>query len=126
MDFFLDFFSTKVAYAGRLDEFLQNVNTQIVNPLIAFLFALAVVYFLYGVFQFFSNQKNEESKTTGKNHMLWGVVGITIMVGIWAILNIILSTFGIDKNIKINQTGNKGTVEVTLPPYTPPSPNNLR
>jgi uncharacterized membrane protein YidH (DUF202 family) len=124
MDSFLDFFSVKVAYAGRLDTFLQNVNTQILNPLIGFLFALAVVYFLYGVFEFISNQENEESKTTGKSHMLWGVVGITIMMGVWTILNLILSTIGVDNDIKVNQSGTQGTIEINLPEYTPPARNN--
>jgi hypothetical protein len=50
--------------------------------------------------------------------MMWGVVGLTIMVGVWAILNVVLSTLGV--------TGidpEAGTV--TLPDYVPPSPNNL-
>jgi len=68
----------------------------IINPLIALLFALAVVFFLYGVFEFIANQENEEKKTTGKQHMLWGVVGITIMMGVFMIMNMILKTFDID------------------------------
>ena len=114
------FFSTKVAYANRFDDFLKNVNSEIVNPLITLLFALAVVYFLYGVFEFISNQENEENKTTGKSHMLWGVIGITIMMGVWAILNLVLSTIGVDSDIKINQSGNQGSVQINLPKYTPP------
>ena len=90
----LDLFSTKIAYAD-LDGFIGKVDTTIINPLILFLFALAVVYFLYGVFKFLANQDNEEAKTTGKSHMLWGVVGIVIMLGVWIILGIILNTLNI-------------------------------
>jgi succinate dehydrogenase/fumarate reductase cytochrome b subunit len=100
----------------RFDTFLANVNTQIINPLIVFLFALALVYFLYGMTEFLWNGGNDEKKTIGKSHMLWGVVGLTIMVGVWAILNVILNTLGI--------TGIKPeSNEVTLPPYNPPSIN---
>ena len=74
----MELFFPNVAYASRFDDFLINVNREIVNPLITFLFALAVVYFLWGVFEFMMNQANEEKKTSGKNHMLWGVIGITI------------------------------------------------
>ena len=70
----------------------------IVNPLINLLFALAIGYFLYGVFEFFSNQLNEEKKTTGKSHMLWGIIGITIMMGVWTITSIILNTLEIPKS----------------------------
>ena len=92
----MDLFSTKIAYAAnRFDTFLSNVNTTIINPLITFLFALAVVFFLYGVFEFIMNQENEEKKTEGKSHIVWGIIGITIMMGVWTILNMIMSTFNI-------------------------------
>lgn len=90
----MDLFSTNVAYAS-VDTFIGKVNTQIINPLIVFLFALALAYFLYGVFQFIASGANDEKKTTGKNHMMWGVIGLTIMVSVWAILGLILRTFNI-------------------------------
>ena len=93
--YLLDLFSPKIAYAS-LDSFIGKVNSEIINPLILFLFALAVVFFLYGVLEFLLHQDEEEAKTTGKSHMIWGIVGITIMVGVWTILNIILNTLNID------------------------------
>ena len=90
-----------------MDNFIGKVDTLIINPLIGLLFALAIAYFLYGVLEFFLNQENDEKKTTGKSHMLWGIVGITIMLGVWGILNMILSTFNI-KGINPEQ----GTVEL--------------
>lgn len=93
----MDLFSTKIAYAAdNLDGFIRNVNEMIINPLIAFLFALAIAFFLYGVLQFFLNQENEEAKTKGKSHMIWGVIGITIMMSVFTIMNIILNTLDIN------------------------------
>lgn len=81
------------------------------------LFALALAYFLWGVFQFISNATNEEKKTAGKSHMLWGIIGIVIMMGVFALMNIILSTFNItDVNPE------QGTVH--LDDYSPPYPWN--
>ena len=80
---------------ARLNTFIANVDRLIINPLIVLLFALAIVFFLYGVLEFLMNQDNEEKKTTGKSHMLWGIIGITIMMGVWVILNLIINTFGI-------------------------------
>lgn len=118
----MNLFSPKIAYAN-LDSFLTNVNSQIINPLISFLFALAIIYFLYGVFQFIGNQDNEEKKTTGKAHMLWGIVGITIMLGVWTILGIVLNTVvPSNSGINIKKDGNDGSVEVDLPDYNPPAP----
>ena len=117
----MEFSFTKVAFASdRLDEFLGNVNSMIINPLIILLFALALVYFLYGVFEFIAGQDNDEKKTEGKSHMIWGVIGITIMMGVWFILGVLLNTLGIPKSQIDPQ---EGTVD--LPDYIPPSPNNL-
>ncbi len=80
---------------ATLDAFILKVDQNIINPLISLLFALAVVYFLYGVVQFLMNQDNDENKTTGKNHMLWGIIGIAIMLGVIGLINIVLSTFGL-------------------------------
>jgi succinate dehydrogenase/fumarate reductase cytochrome b subunit len=102
-----DLFSTKIAYAdatGTINNFIGKVDTIIINPLIYLLFALAVVYFLYGIFEFLMNQANEEKKTSGKSHMVWGVVGITIMLGVWTIMGMVLSTLGI--NYIHTDTGN--------------------
>lgn len=95
----MDLFFTKIAYAADdLNKFIKDVDNLIINPLISFLFALAVIFFLYGIFEFLLNQTNEEKKTTGKSHMLWGIVGITIMMGVWFIQGILLNTLGINKS----------------------------
>ncbi len=109
----MDLFSTKAAYAS-LDSFIGKVDTLIINPLILLLFSLALVYFLYGVFEFIANGDNDEKKTVGKSHMLWGIVGLTIMMGVWAILGIILNTLNIPKSEIDPEQGT-----VSLPDYNP-------
>ncbi len=93
----MDIFATKIAHAS-VDSFVAKVSDSIINPLIYFLFALAVVYFLWGSMEFMLNQDNEEKKTEGRSHMLWGVMGIAIMMSVWAILGVVLSTLGINKS----------------------------
>lgn len=104
----MDLFSTKIAYAD-FNSFLRNVDDTIINPLILLLFALAIMYFLYGVLKFIMNQENEEAKTDGRQHMIWGVIGIVIMMGVWTILGLILNTLGIPKS-EIDPE--KGTVQL--------------
>jgi uncharacterized membrane protein YidH (DUF202 family) len=98
-----ELFSTKIAYAS-LDVFLGKVSDKIINPLIILLFAVAMVYFLYGVLEFIMHQDNEEAKTTGKAHMMWGTIGLTIMICVWAIMGWIVNTFNL-KGIKIQNDG---------------------
>ncbi|MCE9585040.1 hypothetical protein K8Q94_00205 [Candidatus Nomurabacteria bacterium] len=111
----MNLFLVNTAYASdNLGKFIGNVNKQIINPLIVLLFALALVYFLYGVFEFLSNAENEESKTKGKMHMIYGLIGFTIMMGVWSILAMLQNTFNIPKS-QIDPE--KGTVN--LPSYNP-------
>jgi len=104
------------ASGGSLDTFLHNVNRLIVNPLITLLFAVALVIFLYGIVEFLMNAENDEKRTTGKQHMVWGIVGLTVMIGVFAILNVVLKTFGIN-DVDVEQQ----TVE--LDDYSPTYPS---
>lgn len=98
---------------SRFDTFLVNLSVEVINPIIKVLFALAIVYFLYGVAKFLMNQEDEESRTSGKKHMLWGIVGIFIMMAVWGIMNLVIATLNISD---INpQTG-----VVDLQDYNPP------
>jgi hypothetical protein len=84
---------------------MKSIDRVIINPLIFFLFALAMVYFLYGVAQYLIAQDNEEVRETSKSHMVWGLLGLFVMVAVFGIQNLILSSLGVN-NIKINEDGN--------------------
>lgn len=118
----MNFLFTNVAYAAgeSLDQFIQNVNKLIINPIIILLFALALAYFLFGVFEFISNAENEEKRTKGKSHMIYGLIGLTVMMGVWTILMLIMNTFGLSTS-EINPQS--GTVQ--LNDYNPPPASGL-
>ena len=81
-------------------EIVGKVNQYKINPLIILLFVLALVYFLYGLVEFLSSANAEKDRTLGKDHMLWGIFGMFIMISVFAILKIIANTIGAD-NIDI-------------------------
>ena len=99
------------AEAATIDSLVNAVNKVVVNPLIIFIFALALVIFIYGVAQYLLNPESEEVRKQSKSHMIWGVVGMFIMVSVFGIMRIILNTIGEDKKIKIQNTG-----EITVEP----------
>jgi hypothetical protein len=86
-----------IAYAApdSVDVFLGRVNTLIFNPLIGLIFAVALGYFLWGVFVFMMDSDNSTKQSEGKQHMLWGIIGMFIMVAVYGIINIITGTFGL-------------------------------
>lgn len=75
-----------------MDIIIAKFNDAILQPLIYLLLAGAVVYFLWGIYKFVAGQNNEENQEEGKKHMVWGIVGLVIMVSVWGILNFIQST----------------------------------
>lgn len=78
-------------------QLLERINTYLFNPLIGLIFAVALAYFLWGVFVFIQNSDNDEQRKQGQQHMLWGVVGMFIMVAVYGILNVITGTFGLPR-----------------------------
>ncbi|HEY4504393.1 MAG TPA: hypothetical protein VJI73_01335 [Candidatus Paceibacterota bacterium] len=64
---------------------VEVFKTGIVNPLLKLLLVVSVLYFLWGVVQFMTNREDAEKK----KHMLWGTIGLVIVVGAFGIVNLI-------------------------------------
>ena len=76
-------------------QLASNLNSVIVTPLITLLIATGLLIFLWGLVEFLMGlSSNNESKENGKRHMLWGIIGMTVMVAAAAILRIIAATVG--------------------------------
>jgi hypothetical protein len=94
-----------IASAQGLEDdvanFMSRVYEVIINPLVVFFFALALVLFLFGMLKFLANRSggNDEKLKEGKQHMLWGIVGMFIMITVFAIMRIIINTLGADIQI---------------------------
>jgi len=74
------------------------------GTLIPVLFALAFIVFLWGAFMaFIVGAQNDDTKTKGKNLMLWGLIGFFVMISIWGLVNILVGT--IDFSNKTGPTG---------------------
>ncbi len=74
---------------------ILKINYYILNPLIWLLFAVALVVFLWGVVEFLRERDaNSQKANDGKQHLLWGLVGMFIMVSAFAIMNLIKSIIG--------------------------------
>jgi predicted histidine transporter YuiF (NhaC family) len=77
---------------GGILDYLSCLLVQSVVPL---LFALAVVGFIWGVIQTTMNPEDAEKRKQGKMYMMWGIIGLFVMLSIWGLVEIITNTFGI-------------------------------
>ena len=66
---------------------IEKIKSEILNPLIGLMFAIALVYFLWGVFQFITKSDDPAKAEEGRMHMVWGVVGMFIMFSAFGIMN---------------------------------------
>lgn len=73
-------------------QLITNIKVYILNPIIGLLGAVALALFIWGVVDFIRHPDNETERKKGEQHMLWGVVGLFIMVSVFGILNLICST----------------------------------
>ncbi len=80
----------------QLNTFIGNLVEFIINPLIYLLFALALFFLGNGVAMFIFKADDPEARSKGKMHLLWGVLGIFVMVSVYSILNVVAATFSVD------------------------------
>lgn len=62
--------------------------------------AAAVVYFLWNVFKFVMAAGDSEKREEGQKGIIYGVIGIAVMVSIWGLVNFLTSTAGLDTGTK--------------------------
>ena len=74
------------------NAFIVKIADVIINPAIRGLFLLALLVFLWGVFQFIKNADNDTARQTGRSMILWGVIGMSIMVAAGGIIRIAMGT----------------------------------
>lgn len=80
---------TGQAVIGRIVQY-------IVDPALKVLFTLALLLFFVGIVEFLISLRNGSADRTGKDHMLYGMAGLVIMVSVYSIITIIANTFGVD------------------------------
>lgn len=68
-----------------------KVLDNIIYPLVALLFAVALVIFLWGAIRYIWNGTDETARTGGRRHMIWGVMGMAVMLSALAIVTLIFN-----------------------------------
>jgi len=78
-----------------LDRLISSISREILNPAIILIAVLAILYFVWGVLKFVKGFDDDTSREDGKRHMVWGIVGLSIMVLVYVIINLIARTVGV-------------------------------
>jgi len=77
-----------------LEQFICKIG-DILNIIIPILIVLAIVYFIWGVIQYVISD-DEEAKQAGRNRIIFGIIGLAVIVGVWGLVAILTQTFGVE------------------------------
>ncbi len=95
--------SIATAQFGDVDNYIKSLGTFINGTLIPLLLAIAFLVFIWGIFKyFFYSGSDEDSRSKGRQLILWSVIGFVLIASIWGIVNLLAA--GID--LQDQQIGN--------------------
>lgn len=73
---------------------VMNIINSMVVP---FIFAISFTVFIWGIFKYFiAGSANPEDQSKGWHLLMYGLIGLAIMMSVWGLVNIILMTFNLN------------------------------
>lgn len=82
---------------------------QIFGAVLPVLIALGVVYFVWGVIMYVI-AADEEAKKSGREKIIYGIIGLAVIVGLWGLVRILTNTFDLR---------NRTDIEFPTVPFAP-------
>jgi hypothetical protein len=80
---------------GLMDTIVRNI----LNPAVQVLIAVAVVLFLFGIVKYITSGDDEAKRKEAKNYIIYGIVGLFVMVSVWGLVGILTGTFGTNQGV---------------------------
>lgn len=76
-------------YSNGIIGFINTV-------LVPVLFAIAFLYFVYGVYKYFIlGADSDTERATGRQFVLWSLVGFVVILSVWGLVAVLSQTLGI-------------------------------
>lgn len=93
-------FAAQGSSGGINPSYLQGYKTSIIGiingMLVPVLIAIAFITFLWGVYKYFIlGADSDTERATGRQFVLWGIIGFVVIASVWALVNIVSGTLGL-------------------------------
>ena len=84
-----------VAFAQTVTDITTLVQffLGIIQQLVVLVIAIALLTFLWGMARFIMNAGDKDGVEQGRKLMLWGIVGLFVMVSVWGLVGILQNSF---------------------------------
>ena len=80
----------------NIANLIGQINA-VINTIIPFLVGFAVLIIIWGVFNYISGAGDEEKRAQAKQYIVWGVIGVFIMLSVWGLVNVLVNSFALRK-----------------------------
>ncbi|MCX6753076.1 MAG: hypothetical protein NTW62_01855 [Candidatus Nomurabacteria bacterium] len=80
-------------------SFVEFISCNINKSIIPFIMALSFAVFFWGIVQYLLGANEETKRTKGREFMIWGIVGLAVMISIWGFVAVLGNTFGVQNVI---------------------------
>jgi hypothetical protein len=84
---------------GSLEGLLCKIG-DLLNLVVPILILLGVVYFVWGVITYVISD-DEEAKKKGRDRMIFGIIGLVVIVGLWGLVHLVTNSFGLSNSSTI-------------------------
>lgn len=74
---------------------VSKIVSVIVVPIVTVVFALAVLYFVWGAAGLIIYKDDADKRKETEMHILWGVIGMFIMISVYGIIRLIANSIGV-------------------------------
>src|SRR3989344_3468097 len=74
----------------------------VINLVFPVLVGIAVIVIIWAIFQMVLNAGDEEARKAGRTKLLWGIIGIFLMLSVWGLINILINTIYLDRSSAVD------------------------
>ena len=83
-------------FARTLGDILNPTTgtiPQILNIVIPILMVIATIVFIWGIISYILSAGSDERKKEAKNLIIWGLIGLFVIIAMWGLVTVIGTTF---------------------------------
>jgi hypothetical protein len=77
-------------------DLLGRVVTYVIDPAVKVIFTLGLFYFMWGIVMYLWEMKDGKTDNDYRNHLIYGLLGMLIMVSVYGIIALVMNSLGID------------------------------
>jgi len=88
------FAAAAAVQSGYVDSALSTLVSWVV-ALVPLLIGVALVVFMWGVIRYITAGADEEQKKAARGAMIWGVIALFVIVGVWGLVRLLAYTLNV-------------------------------